>query len=204
MNIDNYSKAIGIVYATSHMMHPMDEPLDAVALRMYNEALSLLTSADVPQKVEVPKVNWIPLNAVPVPVEAPQVEPVKEEPEVLPDKTACNSKWRIGEDSFIRCSASGKEATKNKPLDCTKTNTQVLSRWHYMSQKGMLLSKNSQVIYAGGNIELSGKFKGVTGKVSAFTDDKKKAIVYFGTDASAYEIPICDLMGVATVKVGEA
>ena len=68
-----------------------------------------------------------------------------------------------------------------------------------MSQKGMLLSKNSKVRYAGGNIELSGKFKGVIGKVSAFTDDKTKAIVYFGTDASAYEIPICDLM-----KAGDA
>lgn len=125
---------------------------------------------------------------------APEEEPVKEAP-----KTADNSKWRIGEDSFIRCSGSAQEAVRNKPVESTKTSTQVQSRWYYMRARGLLFKKGQSVSYAGGNVELSSKLKGKVGKISTFTDDKTSAVVYFDGDSSAYQVPISDIM-----RAGEA
>lgn len=201
MQVDDYSKAIGIVYATSHMMHLMDESVDVVAMRMYTEALSLLSGGDVP-KVK------IPLNAVPVPVEEPREEPVeapktKKAPKAPAKKPYKNryvkieksviEPWRGEEDYYIRVAPTLADAIKNKPLDSNRTAQQISNRWYYLRQTHKLLTKGMRVFYSGENQNLVVSFEKIKGTISAFTDDKTSAVVYFDSESSAYTIPVSDL-----------
>lgn len=201
MNIDNYSKAIGILYAINELTYNAD--MRATANNLFSEALSMLSGGDVP-KVK------IPLNAVPVPVEEPREEPVeapktKKAPKV-PAKTKKPYKnryakieksviepWRGEEDYYIRVAPTLADAIKNKPLDSNRTAQQISNRWYYLRQTHKLLTKGMRVFYSGEVQNLVVSFEKIKGTISAFTDDKTSAVVYFDSESSAYTIPVCDL-----------
>lgn len=224
MKIDNYSKAIGIIYATSRMMHPLDEGLDSVALKMYNEALGLLEKGNYPEPVKESPKDWGPNGTVstgggitttegsilhlitePAPEPEPETFTVTQQQIPQPEPKASTANvWGPGEDSYIRVSASADEAVCNRPLGSRKTDTQVKNKWYYLKQRKMLLSKGDRVWYQGNNENLCQKFTpagrgAILGSISAITDDKTSATVFFDGDKSAYQIPICDI-----IRAGEA
>lgn len=121
---------------------------------------------------------------------------LEEEPKKSIDspKKSNPNEWKPGEDSFIRVSLSFAEAIKNKPSDCRRSNDAITARWYRCKRDGTLLTKNQAVVYTGMNKSLSGKFKGLKGKIISFTNDRRCANVFFEGDASSYRLPIADLI----------